>query len=186
MNKFPPGDMESPSTAAFLETYRKFRAATVFTVVQATRARFQDAEDAVQEAAVGTWRALNRSDGKTTIQAQWGYLTRSAINAQKKQSKKNREKPREDVIKLLDRRTRIREAEEADLWARRRAWLPEAIRRLPESERDVVILRLRDRCDGEISQQLGIADHSVPVIHSRAVARLRGMAFEQGLMTLAA
>ena len=187
MNTTSPGELKAPNTVAFAEAFRKYRTAVVFKVIKKTQAQLVDAEDAVQEAALGAWRVLSGGRGERSIDAPWTYLVRSAVNAERERGKSSKRERRSiDVLEILERRYRLRESEEADLWARRRAWLPGAIRRLPEGEKQVVVLRLENHHDAEIGLRLGISRFSVPVIHSRAVTHLRTLASGEGLMVLAA
>ncbi len=184
LNRQSAGSREVTTQEDFGESYRRYRAAVVFKVIKETKAQLADAEDAVQESALGAWRIVRRGKSSRTIRAYWSYTVKSAVNAVGDRVEK--EAKRRDVLASLECRFRLRDPDAADLWARRRAWLPGAVRRLPVREKDVVVRRLEGKRDSEIARLLGIADQSIRVFHARAVTRLRRMALEEGLRAVAA
>jgi RNA polymerase sigma factor (sigma-70 family) len=182
MNTTIACDAQSPDIQAFRTDYEQFREATLRSVAAETFAQDADTEDAVQTAALAVWQLMTGGRYEKKIKAFRTYFARTSINAHLKKMRQNREEPTEDLAETIALRTQLDLSDERELWARRRAWLPGAVRKLPKSEQSVVSLRLEGLSDGEISARLGTADATIPVVHSRAVSRLKKWARTAGLL----
>jgi RNA polymerase sigma factor (sigma-70 family) len=169
-------------TDTFESLYQEHREAALTSVAVVTSAQDADQEDAVQTAALNVWRLLKGGAPGKKIKTFKAYFKTASINSQRNEERRRGEEPAENVLEISNSPGAIDLTNVRELWAKRRAWLPGAVDILPLSERKVVRLRLGGLQDGEISRRLGIAHDSVPVVHSRAVARLKKMARMAGLL----
>jgi RNA polymerase sigma-70 factor (ECF subfamily) len=153
-----------------------------------------EARDAVQEAFVSAYRARKQFDASAKIST---WLHRIAVNAALMKLRRRRRKPEESIDPLLpDFRNDGHYAKPLVAWEagadalvqRRetRAAVREAIDRLPESYRTVVMLRDIDGLDTEeTAKQLGLTVNAVKIRLHRGRLALRTLlrpAFEGGAL----
>lgn len=128
-----------------------------------------DAEDVVQDVFVGLRLALRNYEERGTFRA-WlrGVTVRSALAARRRKGAR-RETPLEDVLHAAVGRD-----------ATTPVALRDAVARLPESLRDVFVLKMVEGYShAEISALLGISSRASEIRLFRAVRRLRDLLSEE-------
>lgn len=143
-----------------------------------------DAEDAVQEAFTQAYRALPRFEGHALLST---WLHRIVVNACLIRLRKRRRHGERSLEELLPRfQEDGHRLEVTDPWPRDplaeleakdvRAGVREAIDRLPESHRCVLLLRdIEGRSGEETAERLGIRPDAVKMRLHRARQALRGL-----------
>jgi len=142
----------------------------------------EDARDAVQEAFVAAFRSIGRFQGGSSIST---WLHRIVINAclmRLRSARRHPETPIEELLPVFDETGhRIAEPEEwresaetAISRAQTRTRVREAIDRLPEPYRAVLLLRDIEELDtAEVAKLLGISANAVKIRLHRARQALR-------------
>jgi RNA polymerase sigma-70 factor (ECF subfamily) len=133
----------------------------------------QEAQDAVQETFLSTFRAIDRFDGKSQLST---WLHRVTVNACLMKLRSRKRRPEQSIDDLLPRFLEDGHQadppeewrETADVAAQRREtreFIRSSIDRLPESYRTVIMLRDIEELDTEeTARLLGI---SIPVVKTR-------------------
>ena len=162
--------------AAFEEMVRQ-NAARMLVVARRYLKAEDDAQDAVQDAFLSAFRAIDRFEGKSRLST---WLHRITVNSALMKLRSQRRKPEESIEDLLpgfleDGHMSPTPAEWAplsdDLVARRetRAQVLASIERLPESYRHVLMLRdIEDLDTEETAAVLGISQNAVKTRLHRA------------------
>jgi RNA polymerase sigma-70 factor (ECF subfamily) len=145
----------------------------------------EEAADAVQEAFLSAYRALDRFDQASRLST---WLHRIVINACLMRLRSRRRRPEEPIEDLLprfqadghqvDHPTPEWEGSAEVLLARSqtRAIVREAIDRLPDSYRTVLLLRdIEELTTEEAARSLGVSENAVKVRLHRARLALRGL-----------
>ncbi len=140
----------------------------------------EDARDAVQDAFVSAFRAIGNFEGGSRI-ATW--LHRIVVNASLMKLRSKRRKPEESIEELLPRwQEDGHAARPAAPWAAEklveqdelRKLVQAGIERLPESHREVLLLRDIEELDTqEAAEMLGISTNAVKTRLHRARQALR-------------
>jgi len=155
----------SCSEADFTAYVQERRASLYATAYHLTGDRFE-AEDLLQSALFSTYRAWDRIADK---QAVGGYLRRTMTNLHISawRRRKVNEYPTEEMPEVVGDTDSMRGTElRAVLW--------QALSKLPENQRTMLVLRYYDgRTDPEISDVLGISVGTVKSSIWRALRRLR-------------
>ena len=124
------------------------------------------AEEAVQEAFASMYRALPRLRDETAAP---GYVYRSVLNECRSQLRKRDLASRRPVALAED----VAPADAAVLAGERRAVVVEALRRLPQRQRECLVLRwYLDLGERDIADALGISGGSVKTHLHRGMAAL--------------
>jgi RNA polymerase sigma-70 factor (ECF subfamily) len=144
----------------------------------------EDARDAVQEAFVNAFRAIDKFEGGALLST---WLHRILVNACLMRLRRRRRKPEESIDDLLPKFIEdghLRDpagawndgADELMEQAENRVLVREAIDRLPDSYRTVLLLRDIEGLDTEeTASQLGISKAAVKTRLHRARLALRGL-----------
>jgi RNA polymerase sigma-70 factor (ECF subfamily) len=144
----------------------------------------EDARDAVQEAFVNAFRAIDKFEGGALLST---WLHRILVNACLMRLRTRRRKPEESIEDLLPKFVEdghLRDpagawndgADELMEQAENRVLVREAIDRLPDSYRTVLLLRDIEGLDTEeTASQLGISKAAVKTRLHRARLALRGL-----------
>lgn len=142
----------------------------------------EDARDAVQEAFTSAWRALPRFEGNAQLST---WLHRIVINAALMRLRRQRRKPEESIEELLPKfledghreGTQFEEVASQALdheRAETRALVRKFIHQLPETHRNVLLLRDIEELDTkETADLLGITENAVKIRLHRARQALR-------------
>lgn len=137
------------------------------------------AEDAVQEAFLRAWRALDRFDDRAELST---WLYRIAMNAaiDLRRERKRREPMSAPIPEDFDGQVRARSSEpdpqKTALWRDLVDRAQEAIAGLPEAERTAILLRHFEGCSiAEIAQALGAGENAAKQAVFRAVHKLRAV-----------
>lgn len=142
----------------------------------------EDARDAVQETFVAAYRNLARFDGDARLST---WLHRIVVNAALMKLRSRRRRPEESIDDLLpsfdengDWRSgtaQSGDAAEAHVHSRQtRELVRRCIGRLPDSYRDVLVLRdIEDQDTAEVAGSLGITSNAVKIRLHRARQALR-------------
>ena len=144
----------------------------------------EDARDAVQEAFVSAFRSIERFEGQARLST---WLHRIVVNAALMRLRSRRRKPEQSIEELLPgfledghmerpaspwRKTGTDELERAEL----RTLVREKIQELPDSHRNVLLLRDIEGLDTEEAAKLmGISTGAVKTRLHRARQALRGL-----------
>lgn len=140
-----------------------------------------DAEDAVQEAFLSAFRALDRFQGQSRLGT---WLHRITVNAALMKLRSRRRKPEESLEELSPRfqedghyevlPRRWKDADRVLADKELRAGVREGIDRLPETYRNVLLLRDIEELDtAETADVLGISENAVKTRLHRARVALR-------------
>ncbi|WP_431783241.1 SigE family RNA polymerase sigma factor [Streptomyces chumphonensis] len=163
----PPAPVSARSEAEFTEYVRQRRASLYATAFHLTGDRFE-AEDLLQSALFSTYRAWDRISDKAAV---GGYLRRTMTNLHISawRRRKLNEYPTEELPETPST---------GDVDAMRgtelRAVLWQALARLPEPQRTMLVLRYYEgRTDPEIADILGISVGTVKSSIWRSLRRLR-------------
>jgi len=145
----------------------------------------EEARDAVQEGFLSAWRALDRFDQGSRLST---WLHRIVVNACLMRLRTRRRRPEEPIEDFLPRfeadghqvlhPTPEWEGSAETLLARSetRAIVREAIDRLPESYRAVLLLRdIEELSTEEAARSLGVTENAVKIRLHRARQALRGL-----------
>jgi RNA polymerase sigma-70 factor (ECF subfamily) len=142
----------------------------------------EDARDAVQEAFVAAFRAIGRFEGGSSLST---WLHRIVINACLMKLRTKRRRPEASIEELLphfdETGHRVAEPEEwresaetALSRSQMRARVREAIDRLPEHYRSIVMLRdIEELSTAEVARMLGLTENAVKIRLHRARQALR-------------
>jgi RNA polymerase sigma-70 factor (ECF subfamily) len=142
----------------------------------------EDARDAVQEAFVSAYRSLDRFAGQARVST---WLHRIVINAALMKLRSRRRRPEESIDALLpcfdeqgawvSGMAQPSSGAEAQLESReRRAMVRRCIAQLPETHREVLVLRdIEDLDTAEVAVGLGITANAVKIRLHRARQALR-------------
>ncbi|GAA2128310.1 SigE family RNA polymerase sigma factor [Streptomyces synnematoformans] len=156
---------EADSTAAFTAYVAERRASLYATAYHLTGDRFE-AEDLLQSALFSTYRAWDRISDKAAV---GGYLRRTMTNLHISawRRRKLAEYPTEELPESAGESDAMRGTElRAVLW--------QALARLPEMQRTMLVLRYYEgRTDPEIADVLGISVGTVKSSIWRSLRRLR-------------
>jgi len=140
-----------------------------------------DAEDAVQEAFLSAFRALDRFEGQARLGT---WLHRITVNAALMKLRSRRRKPEESMEELSPRFQEDgnhevlprpwKDADRVLADKELRAGVREAIDRLPETYRNVLLLRDIEELDtAETAEVLGVSENAVKTRLHRARVALR-------------
>lgn len=156
---------EADSTAAFTAYVAERRASLYATAYHLTGDRFE-AEDLLQSALFSTYRAWDRISDKAAV---GGYLRRTMTNLHISawRRRKLAEYPTEELPEAAGESDAMRGTElRTVLW--------QALARLPETQRTMLVLRYYEgRTDPEIADVLGISVGTVKSSIWRSLRRLR-------------
>ncbi|MCW5251667.1 MULTISPECIES: SigE family RNA polymerase sigma factor [unclassified Streptomyces] len=159
------GDRRSPAEAEFTAYVQERRASLYATAYHLTGDRFE-AEDLLQSALFSTYRAWERISDKAAV---GGYLRRTMTNLHISawRRRKLNEYPTEELPETPGDTDAMRGTElRAVLW--------QALARLPELQRTMLVLRYYEgRTDPEIADILGISVGTVKSSIWRSLRRLR-------------
>ncbi|MFC8987191.1 SigE family RNA polymerase sigma factor [Streptomyces sp. SID9913] len=159
------GERRSPSEAEFTAYVQERRASLYATAYHLTGDRFE-AEDLLQSALFSTYRAWDRISDKAAV---GGYLRRTMTNLHISawRRRKLNEYPTEELPETAGDTDAMRGTElRAVLW--------QALARLPELQRTMLVLRYYEgRTDPEIADILGISVGTVKSSIWRSLRRLR-------------
>ena len=134
-----------------------------------------DRDDLLQEIPFALWRALSSFRGESSERT---FVYRIAHNrALTFVSRRRRHAPTVDTDAIADPRP---DAASALARAQRHEWLMAAVRRLPEPQRQAVILHLEGLSNAEIAEVQGTTEGNVAVRLTRARTRLREWLGEDG------
>ena len=160
-----PGERRSLSEAEFTAYVQERRASLYATAYHLTGDRFE-AEDLLQSALFSTYRAWDRISDKAAV---GGYLRRTMTNLHISawRRRKLNEYPTEELPETAGDTDAMRGTElRAVLW--------QALARLPELQRTMLVLRYYEgRTDPEIADNLGISVGTVKSSIWRSLRRLR-------------
>ncbi|MEU7474076.1 SigE family RNA polymerase sigma factor [Streptomyces sp. NPDC044984] len=160
-----PGERRSLSEAEFTAYVQERRASLYATAYHLTGDRFE-AEDLLQSALFSTYRAWDRISDKAAV---GGYLRRTMTNLHISawRRRKLNEYPTEELPETAGDTDAMRGTElRAVLW--------QALARLPELQRTMLVLRYYEgRTDPEIADILGISVGTVKSSIWRSLRRLR-------------
>lgn len=160
-----PGGRRSLSEAEFTAYVRERRSSLYATAYHLTGDRFE-AEDLLQSALLSTYRAWERISDKAAV---GGYLRRTMTNLHISawRRRKLNEYPTEELPETVGGTDAIRGTElRTVLW--------QALARLPENQRTMLVLRYYEgRTDPEIANILGISVGTVKSSIWRSLRRLR-------------
>ncbi|MER7490444.1 SigE family RNA polymerase sigma factor [Streptomyces sp. NPDC126497] len=160
-----PGERRSASEAEFTAYVQERRASLYATAYHLTGDRFE-AEDLLQSALFSTYRAWDRISDKAAV---GGYLRRTMTNLHISawRRRKLNEYPTEELPETAGDTDAMRGTElRAVLW--------QALARLPELQRTMLVLRYYEgRTDPEIADILGISVGTVKSSIWRSLRRLR-------------
>ena len=149
----------------------------------------EDARDAVQEGFVAAFRSIGRFQGGSSLST---WLHRIVINACLMKLRSSRRRPESSIEELLPRFDetghRVTEplesrdsAEDAIDRSQTRRLVREAIARLPESYRTILLLRdIEERSTAEAAVLLGLSENAVKIRLHRARQALRSQIVRQG------
>lgn len=152
----------------------------------------EDARDAVQEAFVSAYRSLDRFAGQARVST---WLHRIVINAALMKLRSRRRRPEESIDELLpcfdeqgawvSGMAQPSSGAEAQLESReRRAMVRRCIAQLPETHREVLVLRdIEDLDTAEVAAGLGITANAVKIRLHRARQALRTLIERETLGT---
>ncbi len=144
----------------------------------------EDARDAVQEGFVAAFRAIGRFEGGSSLST---WIHRIVINACLMKLRSKRRRPETSIEELLPKFDETghrvaepeewRESAEAALSRREtRAQVREAIDRLPEHYRSIVMLRdIEELSTAEVAGMLGLTENAVKIRLHRARQALRAI-----------
>ncbi|AYL37866.1 SigE family RNA polymerase sigma factor [Streptomyces fungicidicus] len=159
------GERRSPAEAEFTAYVQERRASLYATAYHLTGDRFE-AEDLLQSALFSTYRAWDRISDKAAV---GGYLRRTMTNLHISawRRRKLNEYPTEELPETAQDTDAMRGTElRAVLW--------QALARLPELQRTMLVLRYYEgRTDPEIADILGISVGTVKSSIWRSLRRLR-------------
>ncbi|MGY0069391.1 SigE family RNA polymerase sigma factor [Streptomyces sp. QTS137] len=159
------GERRSPSEAEFTAYVQERRASLYATAYHLTGDRFE-AEDLLQSALFSTYRAWDRISDKAAV---GGYLRRTMTNLHISawRRRKLNEYPTEELPETVGDTDAMRGTElRAVLW--------QALARLPELQRTMLVLRYYEgRTDPEIADILAISVGTVKSSIWRSLRRLR-------------
>jgi RNA polymerase sigma-70 factor (sigma-E family) len=159
------GERGSRTEAEFTAYVRERRASLYATAYHLTGDRFE-AEDLLQSALFSTYKAWDRISDKAAV---GGYLRRTMTNLHISawRRRKLNEYPTEELPETIGETDAMRGTElRAVLW--------QALARLPESQRTMLVLRYYEgRTDPEIAGILGISVGTVKSSIWRSLRRLR-------------
>ncbi|NJQ00615.1 SigE family RNA polymerase sigma factor [Streptomyces zingiberis] len=159
------GERREPAEAEFTAYVRERRAALFATAYHLTGDRYE-AEDLLQSALFSTYRAWHRISDKAAV---GGYLRRTMTNLHISawRRRKVAEYPTEELPETAGEQDAMRGTElRAVLW--------QALARLPETQRTMLVLRYYEgRTDPEIADILGISVGTVKSSIWRSLRRLR-------------
>ena len=128
------------------------------------------AEDAVQEAFLRAWRALDRFDEKAELST---WLYRIAINAAI-DLKRERKRRATQGLDQVTPRSEAPDAHRSAYWREMASHAREAISDLPDSERTAILLRHYEGCSiAEIARALGGDENAAKQAVFRAVKKVR-------------
>jgi RNA polymerase sigma-70 factor (ECF subfamily) len=173
--------LRSGDSAAFEELVRTY-GSRLFAVARRMLASEADARDAVQDAFLSVFRALPSFAGESRLST---WLHRIVVNAALMKMRSRRRRPEEAIDDLLPRFIEdghhVEEfadwqlpADEQIARSETCAMVREAIGRLPESYRTVVMLRDIDQLDTEtVARMLGVSPNAVKIRLHRARQTLR-------------
>ncbi|MDT3400350.1 SigE family RNA polymerase sigma factor [Streptomyces sp. B1866] len=160
-----PGERRAASEAEFTAYVRERRASLYATAYHLTGDRFE-AEDLLQSALLSTYRAWDRISDKAAV---GGYLRRTMTNLHISawRRRKLNEYPTEELPETAGETDAMRGTElRAVLW--------QALARLPELQRTMLVLRYYEgRTDPEIADILNISVGTVKSGIWRSLRRLR-------------
>ena len=160
-----PGELRSVSEAEFTAYVQERRASLYATAYHLTGDRFE-AEDLLQSALFSTYRAWDRISDKAAV---GGYLRRTMTNLHISawRRRKLNEYPTEELPETAGDTDAMRGTElRAVLW--------QALARLPELQRTMLVLRYYEgRTDPEIAEILDISVGTVKSSIWRSLRRLR-------------
>ncbi|GGV86983.1 SigE family RNA polymerase sigma factor [Streptomyces griseoloalbus] len=160
-----PGERRSPTEVEFTTYVQERRASLYATAYHLTGDRFE-AEDLLQSALFSTYRAWDRISDKAAV---GGYLRRTMTNLHISawRRRKLNEYPTEELPETAGDTDAMRGTElRAVLW--------QALARLPELQRTMLVLRYYEgRTDPEIADILGISVGTVKSSIWRSLRRLR-------------
>lgn len=161
------GDRELYEVLVRRHTSRLYRAAV--SILRSV----PDAEDVVQDAFVSAYQHLGQFAGRAKFST---WLTRIAVHRALEQAQSRREEsldvPEQDYKSML--RSRGRNPEEHAASSEAKELLDEALARLPEIYRDVVVMRyLQENDTAETAENLNITESNVKVRLHRACSMMR-------------
>jgi RNA polymerase sigma-70 factor (ECF subfamily) len=133
-----------------------------------------DAEDLFQDICFAVWRALPSFRGESSERT---FAFRIGHNRGLTHRTRKRSEPAELVEEIRDRAPGPETLLTAALTRER---LAAAVRRLPETQRQVVLLSLEGLANGEIAEVLGVTENSVAVRLTRARKGLRAILSGRG------
>ena len=149
----------------------------------------EDARDAVQEGFVAAFRSIGRFQGGSSLST---WLHRIVINACLMKLRSSRRRPEGSIEELLPRFDetghRVSEpeeprdsVEEAIDRSQTRRLVRDAIARLPESYRTILLLRdIEELTTAEAAATLGLSENAVKIRLHRARQALRSQIVRQG------
>jgi len=173
--------LQAGDAAAFEQLVRRQSASLLATARRILHSE-EDARDAVQEAFVSAYRSLDRFAGQARVST---WLHRIVINASLMKLRSRRRRPEESIDELLpcfdeqgawvSGMAQPSSSAEAQLESReRRALVRRCIARLPETHREVLVLRdIEDLDTAEVAAGLGITANAVKIRLHRARQALR-------------
>jgi RNA polymerase sigma-70 factor (ECF subfamily) len=167
--------------AAFEELVRT-HGARLLGVARRFMATEEDAREVVQEAFISAFRALASFKGEAKLST---WLHRITVNTALMKLRARRRRPEESIDDLLPSfkadghhleqfQSWAEPADEAIARAERREQVREAIARLPEGYRSVLLLRdIEERDTQEVADRMGISANAVKIRLHRARQALR-------------
>jgi RNA polymerase sigma-70 factor (ECF subfamily) len=169
---------QSGSQAAFGELFSRYSQRTYRTVLAITK-NAADAEDAMQEAFLRAFTAINRFEGRATF---YSWLTRIAINSALMIVRKRRTRPESslgtlfefgDDVAPMDFRDPSPDPEQICSQRQRCSKLIQAVDRLAPSLRDVAQTRLMEECSvKDLAAKFNISEAAAKSRLYRARVRL--------------
>jgi RNA polymerase sigma-70 factor (ECF subfamily) len=135
----------------------------------------QDAEDAVSQVFLNAYKNRGAYDPKKGLYSTWLYaITRNVVREAQRRTGRSRTDGYFDEWETLE--CQDPRPEDALLTQERVEALADALEKLPERERDILLLRFYSGLSSrEVAARMGLSDGNVRYLQSRAISRLRGL-----------
>lgn len=153
-------------SAEFYEEYIENNRAIIYKICRAYARSEADFHDLFQEVCLQLWKSRDRFDNSSKLST-WIY--RVTLNTCLTMTRSERKGPETVEVRETDAVTCPPEQSEE---ARRLEVLYAALRKLPESERAIILLYLEEKSYKEIAEVLGISLSNVGVKLSRIKTKL--------------